>query len=197
MVFPYKHPWKATLLGVALAIFIWLSCVVFLTTDQLQLSTRYTGRASGLLFLPVFIARPLVDIFGQARFGNLLRQRAALGLLLAGNHHVHMILLTVYLIGEGVGLTAFTLNPALYIYILLLMMNLTSFPLARAIFSRKTINLIHTVGLYALAIAFFETLVLSVFTGEETGVFRIGYSFLYLSALVIRITAFLMNKNRP
>lgn len=194
MVFPNKYSMRATILGVILAISIWLLCLVVFKSDQLRLATSYTGRVSAILFLPVFVARPMVDLFGQTRFGILMRQRSSFGLALAGNHHIHMILLTVYLIGEGAGKEAFLLNPGLYIYFLLVLMNVTSFPSSRKILSKRTINIIHIAGLYALAIAFFETLVLSVFTGQEGGVFRLIYSGLFLLAIGIRVAAKISNK---
>jgi len=162
--------------------------------EPLRRATNFTGRASALLFLPVFIARPLVDIFGAARFGKLLRKRAFLGLTLAGNHHVHMILLTVLLVGEGAGITAFIFNPGLYIYGVLILMNITSFTSVKRRLSAKTINRIHWIGLYALAAAFFETLILSVFMGVEGGAFRWVYTGLFFTALGIRGYAGLKQK---
>jgi len=189
MVLPYQHPWKSLAFGIALGLAILGVCYAVLEETALQMATRWTGRASALLFLPVFIARPLVDLFGGKTAGPLLRHRSGIGLTLAGNHHVHMVLLTIYLLGEGRSAASLFANPGLYIYFALIAMNVTSFPrLARAL-PRPLVRWIHFIGLYALAIAFFETLILSQFMGEETGVFRMAYAAVFFVGLLVRLVA--------
>lgn len=196
MVLPTKYPLRATLSGVLIAIFIWGAASIFVQDESLRLATSYTGRLSALLFLIIFTARPLVDLYGPNRFGGLLRLRGSFGLILAGNHHVHMVILTLLLLGENAPLTSFILNPALYIYLLLVVMNITSFPSVKHRLKKGVIDKIHFVGLYALGIAFFETLVLSVIMGSEGGYFRHLYALLFFIALGIRIAAFLQNQRR-
>ncbi len=189
MVFPYSHPWKALGLGVVTGLATLAAMHVLFDDTALQMATRWTGRISALLFLPVVVARPLVDMFGSKRFGALLRQRAGFGLVLAGNHHVHMVLLTVYLIGEGAAASDFYLNPGLYIYFLLVGMNVTSFPKLAKTLPRSFVRWLHVVGLYALAAAFFSTLLLSQLTGEETGWFRLSYLIVFALCFAIRFAA--------
>ncbi len=189
MVFPYKHPWKAVGLGVAIAFATIAVTQLLLDETALQMATRWTGRISAMLFIPVLLARPLVDLFGAKRFGSLLRQRAGFGLTLAGNHHVHMILLTVYLIGEGAAASDFYLNPGLYIYFVLVGMNVTSFPKLAKTLPRIFVKWLHIVGIYALAAAFFTTLILSQITGEETGTFRLAYAIIFALCFALRIAA--------
>ena len=196
MVYRYKHPFVATVSGVAAGIAVWLLCELVYADDGLRTATRYTGRLSGLLFLFVFIARPMVDLFSTSRTGWMVRLRPAVGLMLAGNHHVHMVLLTVLLIGEGESWVSFVTNPGLYIYFILIAMNVTSFPQMRKHVSMQSINLIHLAGLYALAAAFFQTLVLSVFLGEEGGLFRMAYLVMFIAAVAIRAAARFSDRNR-
>lgn len=189
MVHRYKHPLKATLIGIALALLILAACQIIFSQEPLRLATLYTGRASALLFLPVLAARPLTQLFKASIFKSLMRQRAAFGLILAGNHHVHMVLLTLYLVGEGMGPLVFFLNPGLYIYVLLILMNLTSFPKARKWVSKKTIDRIHWIGLYALSAAFLQTISLNVITGDKVGIFYWVFTAAIIAAFGVRVAA--------
>lgn len=189
MVLPYKYPLRALAIGVALGLSILGACYAAGVEDPLRTATRFTGCASALLFLPVFIARPLVTIFGGARAGGLLRHRAGLGVALAGNHHVHMGLVAMVLVSDGATMREVIANPALYIYGLLILMNVTSFPAIARRWPREAVRWVHLIGLYALAVAFFETLVLSLITGAEGGVFRFGYAIAFVLCVLIRIFA--------
>lgn len=196
MVFPYKYSLRASLLGVLLAAITWLVFRFSHPVDGLRLATMWTGRISALIFLPVLVARPLADLFGPGRFGALLRHRSGLGQILAGNHHIHMILLTVYLIGEGAPAQTWFYNPGLYIYGLLIAMHVTSFPSVQSKLSKTLVNRIHWIGLYALTAAFFVTLILSLFMGEESGVFRWSYAVLFVIAFAIRGVAYIKRKTK-
>ncbi|MEO9462534.1 MAG: hypothetical protein ABJ242_07355 [Marinomonas sp.] len=189
MVFPYKHPWKALGLGVAIAFATIAATHALLDETALQMATRWTGRISALLFIPVLLARPLVDLFGGQRFGFLLRQRARFGLTLAGNHHVHMVLLTVYLMGEGAPASDIYLNPGLYIYFVLIGMNITSFPKLAKALPKSFVKWLHIIGIYALAAAFFSTLILSQITGEDSDAFRLTYAIVFALCFAVRIAA--------
>lgn len=189
MVHPYRHVLKATLAGIILALIISAASQLLFPEEALRRATLYTGRASALLFLPVFAARPLTHLFKAPIFKTLMRQRAAFGLILAGNHHVHMVLLTIYLVGEGMGPLVFFLNPGLYIYGLLILMNLTSFPKARKWVSTKTIDRLHWIGLYALSAAFLQTISLNVITGDKEGYFYWVFTAAILAAFGLRIAA--------
>lgn len=187
MILPYKYPLCALTLGVALGLSIIGACYVAGLGDPLRTATRVTGCASALLFLPVFIARPLVTLFGGASAGGLLRHRAGLGVALAGNHHVHMGLVAMVLASDGATLGDVIANPALYIYVLLILMNVTSFPSLARKFPRGAVRWLHLIGMYALAVAFFETLVLSLITGAEGGGFRLGYAIIFVVCVLIRV----------
>lgn len=189
MVLPYRHPWKALALGCLIAFITFGICYLSFDEAALQMATRWTGRISAVLFLPVFIARPLVDLLGAQAAGSLLRNRSGIGLALAGNHHVHMVLLTIYLLREGAKAADFYTNPGLYIYVILIAMNVTSFPRIARAMPKPAVRWIHLIGLYALAVAFFETLILSQLLGEETGSFRITYAIIFFVCIAIRTAA--------
>jgi len=194
MVLPYRYGWQASLIGIGLALLILTGFQLSRSEDGLELATMWTGRASALLFLPILAARPLVDLYGPKRWGPLLRQRSGLGQILAGNHHIHMILLTVYLIGEGAPATAWFYNPGLYIYGILIGMHVTSFPTVQRKLSKTLVNRLHWIGLYAIGAAFFETLILSTIMGTESGAFRWSYLVLFFGVLAIRTIAFLKKR---
>lgn len=189
MVLPYRFPFRALILGGLLGLSILGACYAAGLYEPLRIATRWTGRMSALLFIPIFVARPLVTLLGNGRAGKLLRHRAGLGLVLAGNHHVHMVLLFILLTGEGATWVDFLSNPGLYIYGLLIVMNVTSFPAIARTLPRQVVRWLHRVGIYALAGAFFSTLTLSIITGEEDGLFRYCYSIVFVLCLLIRLLA--------
>lgn len=189
MVIPYATPWRALALGVAIGVTTLVATRFLFDDSALQMATRWTGRLSALLFIPVLAARPAVDLFGARMFGALLRQRAGIGLALAGNHHVHMVLLTIYLLGEGAQAPDFYLNPGLYIYIVLVGMNVTSFPNAARALPPSVIRWLHLVGIYALALAFFTTVIFSQLTDDASNVFRVAYGVLFALCFGLRVAA--------
>lgn len=191
MVLPYAYSVRASLAGFVLAVTILVGFMIWDADDGLHLATRWTGRASALIFLPIFVARPLIDLFGPKYFAWLIRHRSGLGQALASNHHIHMVILTVYLIGEGAPASAWFHNPGLYIYGFLIAMHVTSFPSVQKKISKTFLNRLHWFGLYALASAFFGTLILSIFLGEEGGAFRWTYMLLFFTALGLRAFSFI------
>lgn len=158
--------------------------------EPLRMATVYTGRASAILFLFIFLARPASQLFSGPGFKTLLRRRPALGYMLAGNHHVHMILLTIFLVGEGEGPATFFLNPGLYIYGLLIAMNLTGFEFVKCRLSKTAIDRIHVLGLYALAAAFAQILSLKLLSPDTRGIFYAVFTAILIAGFILRITAY-------
>ncbi|MBI1238721.1 MAG: hypothetical protein GC199_05195 [Alphaproteobacteria bacterium] len=63
-----------------------------------QMAARYTARASFLLFILVYLARPIATALGAALGPRILAARRGLGLQFATAHFVHLGALVTYLI---------------------------------------------------------------------------------------------------
>lgn len=83
-----------------------------------QLFARYTARFSVLLFLLVFITRPLFDVWPATFTRTLLRRRRHLGLGFALAHGIHLLALLSFLRVQGVGFEPSDIVPGIaYLFI--------------------------------------------------------------------------------
>jgi len=171
--------------------------------DALLFHTRYTARASFVLFLLPFIARPLAQIVNIPATQWLVRNRRALGLTFAicmAGHFVPTIILLA-IEEEASDIVTLTLGPI--VYIVTALMTLTSFDK----YKRKTgrhWRALHSTGNYLILSLMVFSYAYVFFIGAET-LEELGVSdtprmlhdiFLFIIGLtiLIRVAAWLKTK---
>lgn len=158
---------------------------------------RATGRWAFLLFLPIFLASALNDYFGSVSTRMLLKYRGGIGLMLAGNQLVHLLLILLIfgiapvapqppsvVIGGSIGMG------------LVALMAITSFrQVVRRVPSRM-VQWAHNIGMsYLLFAVFFYDMVYSIFTKQPAWIYGL-LSSLYYGALVFRVFVFVRKRRR-
>lgn len=179
----------ATLLSVGLL------AVTGVTDDNLRLVLSLTARVAFMIFLLVFIARPLRQLVRTDLTKRLLKERRSFGIAFAAVFTVHLGLI-VYRFSTVPGLE-YPLTSAIVggtAYALTYAMLVTSFDgPARAIGPRAWRSL-HKTGLYYIGAIFLVTLL------PEPGqpilaVERLWFVVLTSAAIVIRLTAYFAMKS--
>ena len=188
------------MLGVSLPLA--LGCVLYLENagaDDAHLVSllTLTARIAFMIYLLIFVARPLRQLMPNDLTKWLLSERRSLGIAFAAVHTVHLgliftrhdieSLLDRPLIGTAVGATA---------YLLMYLMLLTSFDAPARRLGPKNWRRLHKTGLYFIGFVFFATLL------PEPGqaVYTFDRAWLYALtgiAVFIRLTAwFAARRNR-
>ena len=172
--------------------------------EALLFHTRYTARASFILFLLPFIARPLAQLINIPVTQWLVRNRRTLGLTfaicMAGHFVPTMILLAIE--EETSDIVTITLGPIVYFAIAL--MALTSFEKYKRKIGRHW-RLLHSTGNYLilsiLVFSYAYTFFIDAATLEEFGV-SASSSILYniflliiVITLLIRVAAWLKTRS--
>jgi DMSO/TMAO reductase YedYZ heme-binding membrane subunit len=150
--------------------------------ESFRLMLRYTARIALLIYLVIFIARPLRQLSISATSKWLLKNRRYLGISFAAVMTVHLIYL-VWLNGVQpvfAGMAAFAL-----IYLMLV----TSFDKPAAMLGPRRWRMLHKVGIYAIGFGFASTVFRRL---QDTGADPVHLSMaaLMLVAIGVRITAF-------
>ncbi|MDX1515349.1 MAG: hypothetical protein R3288_00845 [Woeseiaceae bacterium] len=179
-----------------------LGCMVYLDVagsgdEQLLVLLRLTARLAFMLFLVVFIARPLRQLVKNPFTRWLLRERRSFGIAFAAVHSVHLGLIAyrfATIPGLNYGIAEAIIGGTAYA--LMYLMLLTSFDApARAVGARNWRRL-HKTGLYFIGAIFLFTLLPEpdqpLLTWE-----RAWFVTLTAAALVVRLTAWLARSNRP
>ena len=167
------------------------------TSDEnLRTMLRLTARLAFLVYLLVFIARPLRQLVRTRATRWLLAERRSFGLAMAAIHFVHMALI-VYRASYS---PEFEFKfPAQIIgsliYALMLGMVITSFEQPARMIGPRNWRRLHKTGLYALGIAFLSTLL----PEERSELFdhdRLWFVVLTAGAVFIRLTAYYAERGR-
>lgn len=163
---------------------------------NLVLLLKLTARLSFMIYLVIFIARPLRQLITSNLTRWLVRERRSLGIAFASMHTVHLGLIAMRfselplferpLIGTIFGATAYTL-----MYLMLL----TSFDAPARAIGPKNWKRLHKTGLYFIGFVFIATLL------PEPGqpVYTLERAWLVIltgSAAVIRLTAWFAARKR-
>lgn len=155
--------------------------------DNLRQVLRLSAWLAVLVYLLVFIARPLQQLSVSAFSKTLLANRRYVGIALAAVMTIHLVLLLVV---NGLVLKV----PGIIAYLLLYLMLFTSFDSARARLGARNWRMLHRTGLYVLGIAYLGT-VGGAFIKAPLNPVYLTLTTLMVAALAIRITAYL--KTRP
>jgi hypothetical protein len=134
-------------------------------TDEagLRALVRFTARDSFAMFLPVYAAAPLRQLFPSPATRWLLRNRRYLGVSFAWAHGLHAlaIAMLVVLLGDAFEASAVTLVFGSFAYLLLAGMVLTSFDRTARWLGPHRWALLHRTGLHTLWVVFAVTWTLS------------------------------------
>lgn len=147
----------------------------------LATSLRVSAWAGMLIFLCIFVARPLHQLRGGVLTAGLVRNRRYLGVAFAAVMSVHLVLL-LYVNG-------FVPNvPGGGAYLFILLMLLTSFDRAVAVLGPRRWRLLHTAGLYWIGFIFAYTIAAAMYREPQSGLHHLFVG-LILAAVGVRIAA--------
>lgn len=123
--------------------------------ETLSAALRVTADVALLLYLVVFVARPVHQLLKRPATASLLRNRRLVGIALAGAHSVHLALV-VWLYGvvleRPVPLLSITVGGMAYL--LLYLMLITSFDAPARRIGSMAWRRLHKTGLYWLGVVF-------------------------------------------
>ena len=144
-----------TTLVIAL-IFLGILLVHGINEQSMRIAIRLTARTSCMLFLCAFVASPLRYFWSNQLTKWLRVNRRYLGVAMASSHGFHAIAI--------IGLAILTTDPSLSNnhggnlgYLFIIAMTATSFPSTAALLGNRNWQILHTVGMYYLWLAFIYT----------------------------------------
>lgn len=152
-----------------------------LNEDSLGVTLRLTARTALLIYLLVFIARPLRQLTANSLSRWLLTNRRYLGISFAAVMIAHLYLLVTL---NGIQL----LNAGVLVYLLILLMLVTSFNRPTAALGPRRWQILHKTGLYVIGIALAQAQFTRIVTGVAEPVHYI-LAALILVATGIRVAA--------
>ncbi len=149
--------------------------------EHMRQMLRVSAWTAILIYLVVFVARPLKQLSGSPATRKLLRNRRYYGIALAAVMTVHLVLLLI--------VNDKALNfPGAVVYGLLYLMLFTSFDSSPARLGPRNWRILHKTGLYALGIAYFSTVV-GAFLKSPLDPVYLTLVLLMLAAVAVRATA--------
>ena len=166
------------------------------TDENLRTMLRLTARLAFLVYLLVFIARPLRQLVRTNATRWLLSERRSFGLTMAAIHFVHMALIVyraTYSPEFEFELPAQIIGSL--IYVLMLGMVITSFEQPARTIGPRNWRRLHKTGLYALGVAFLSTL-LPEERAELLDIDRLWFVVLTAGAVFIRLTAYFARRSQ-
>lgn len=150
--------------------------------EHMRQMLRLSAWTAILVYLVVFVTRPLSQLAGSPFSRKLLRNRRYFGIALAAVMTIHLVLLLI------VNEQAFNV-PGAAVYTLLYLMLLTSFDSSPAKLGPRNWRVLHNTGLYALGVAY-SISVGSQFIKAPLNPVYLTLTILMLAAIAIRVTAF-------
>ncbi len=163
-------------------------------TDQetVTLTLRLTAFSSLLIFLLLFIARPLRQLLDSPLTRTLKENRRYFGIALAGSHTVHLVLIVIYVFGEGVPFQTLFIGGVAYAFLYLML--ITSFDAPAAAIGAVAWRRLHKAGLYWIGGTFTFTLSKNFIANPSSRVHQIIVASI-LVAISVRVIAYLKHRN--
>lgn len=162
--------------------------------ETLSAALRGTADVALLLYLVVFVARPLHQLVKSPATASLLRSRRLVGISLAGAHTVHLALV-VWLYGfvlqRPAPLLSITVGGGAYV--LLYAMLATSFDGAARRIGSVAWRRLHKTGLYWLGVVFANSIFSRALAPGHPPKYAL-LAGLILTAVAIRVTAFVTSR---
>ena len=161
---------------------------VGVTEENILTVLLWSARASFLLLMVVFVARPLQQLLKQPWTANLLRNRRLIGIAFAGLHTAHL----GFIFARGQVNDDFVLRASdnlggTFVYTVILVMLATSWNSAARLLGRRNWKYLHTAGLYILFVAFTNTVRPLSLESPAINWLLLGIA---IAALLIRIAAY-------
>jgi hypothetical protein len=152
------------------------------------LTLRLTALTSFLIYLFLFVARPLQQLVDSRISRSMKRNRRYFGIALAGSHTVHLILITMFVFGTGVPSGVLVSGGIAYAFLYLML--ITSFDAPAAAIGPVAWRRLHKAGLYWIGGIFTFTLSKNFIANPGSLVHQI-IVVLILAAISVRVIAFL------
>ena len=164
----------------------WLSSFVYVQQnfygdEEFRIVLRAGARVAILIYLLVFIARPLRQLTGSDLSRSLLKHRRQLGVAFAAVMTAHLWFL-LWLNGPVVPI------PGMIIYAFIFLMLITSFEGPTRALGPKRWRILHKTGLYVIGLALAQAQFGRIIGGVGEPVHYVLAS-LFLVAIVIRVLA--------
>jgi DMSO/TMAO reductase YedYZ heme-binding membrane subunit len=150
---------------------------------------RGSARLALLVFLLVFVARPLRQLRPGPATARLLRNRRYIGVAFAAIMTVHLVFL-LWFNGPVINL------PGFITFALVYLMLATSFDSPAARLGPRGWRLLHKAGIYWLAIAFSATVISGLHESGGDAPVYVLLAALLITALALRIAAFVKLRRR-
>ena len=158
--------------------------------DAVREALRVTARIGLVLYVVIFVVRPLQVLWPSALTRALLKNRRYIGVTFAGVMTAHLFFIMWRWVAGDVVLPAFVLVFGGGAYVCLYLMVITSFDApARALGSRNWRRL-HTLGIYWLGLDFANTVIRRLLRDPDAPIFIAEATLLSL-AILLRVLAFL------
>ena len=159
-------------------------------TDEatVVLTLRLTAFSSFLIYLLVFVARPLRQLLDSRLTRALNDNRRYFGIALAGSHTVHLMLIVNYVLGPGVPFQTLFIGGVAYSFLYLML--ITSFDAPAAAIGPVAWRRLHKAGLYWIGGTFTFTLGNNFIANPDSLVHQIVVAII-LAAISVRVIAFL------
>ena len=163
-------------------------------TDQatIVLTLRLTAFSSLLIYLLLFIARPIQQLLDSRLTRTLKKNRRYFGIALAGSHSVHLLLIIRYVFGSGIPLQTLLIGAVAYTF--LYAMLITSFDAPAAAIGPVAWRRLHKAGLYWIGGTFAYTLGNNFIANPDSRVHQIVVASI-LAAISVRVIAHLKHRN--
>lgn len=167
-------------------------------TDEtnLNLTLRVTARLAFLLYIVVFVTRPLQQLLATPLTRSTLKNRRYIGISFSAVMTAHLLLigwLLLYVVNQGRSLAS--LVPGMVTYAFVFLMFLTSFDGPAQALGSKNWRRLHKAGLYWIGIIFAVTLVPDVFNYPGEPVY-LAIVTLMVIALALRIAALMKSRRQ-
>ena len=161
-----------------------------LDESNLGLALRMTAQLAFVIYIFVFVSRPLRQIMPMSLTNALFRNRRYIGISFAAVMTMHLALISwllLYVADEGRSLTS--LLPGIVTYTLVTLMLVTSFDAPARALGSKNCRRLHKTGLYWIGTVFAVTLVPDVIDYPADPVY-LTIGALMMLAVIIRIAVF-------
>jgi len=164
--------------------------------SNLGLALRASARLAFLIYVLVFVTRPLLQIVPTPLTKALFRNRRYIGISFAAVMTAHLALISwllLFVLDEGRSLTS--LLPGIVTYTLVFLMLLTSFDAPARAMGPKNWRRLHKTGIYWIGAIFGVTLVPDVIDYPADPVY-LGIGILMVIAISLRVAAFLRSRSQ-
>ena len=163
---------------------------------NLGLTLRITARLAFLLYIAVFVTRPLQQLVQAPFTQSMLRNRRYIGIGFSAVMTAHLVLISwLLLFVAGQGRSLASLVPGMITYAFVFLMLLTSFDGPAQALGSKNWRRLHKAGLYWIGIIFAVTLVPDVINYPGELVY-LAIATLMVFALALRIAAFVKSRRQ-